>query len=120
MPLISLKPGKSKAFCENRFCNKHLRKRFKILRRGRQGYAFHVCMGCFNNIMKKGGPEKYLPGQKTPDLGVVGPVNYTGIHEAQHSKLVPTVPELYIPIGANPVGDPIEIAQNNRTGQIVL
>lgn len=120
MPLISLKPGKSKAFCENRFCNKRLLKAFKILRRGLKGYAFNVCMGCYNLINKKGGPDKYLPGREIPDLKVVGPVTYSGLHDNEHARLKPTLPQPYIPLGTHAVGKPVEIAQNPRTGQIML
>ena len=108
MPLISLKPGKSKSFCENRFCNKHLRKRFKVLRRGLQGYAFHVCLSCFNLINKKGGPDKYLPGREIPDVRVVGPV--TSVHANEHARFV----------DATPKDSTVKIAQNTRTGQIIL
>jgi len=108
MPLISLKPGKSKSFCENRFCNRRLPGKFKILRRGLKGYAFHVCPSCFALIEKKGGPDKYLPGRETPDIRVVGPV--TGVHANDHARFV----------DATPKEGAVKIVQNTRTGQIIL
>lgn len=105
--LISLKPGKSKSFCENRACKVRLIGPYKILRRGEQGYAFHICITCFNGIMRKGGPNKYLPGQinKNKDLT---PSTYSGIHNNDYL------------VDITPKNGTVKISQNTRTGQIIL
>lgn len=107
--LICLKPGKNKNRCENRMCNKRLIGQFKILRRG-TGYNFHVCLSCFNGIVKKGGPDKYLPGRQN----LVGEDKSTGVplHDATEKP--------YIPVGTHKLDGEIKIAVNNRTGQIML
>lgn len=103
--LICLKPGKSKAFCENKACKVQLIGKFKILRRGEHGYAFHVCLSCFNVIIKKGGPDKYLPGAKDASTGA-------DLHEVTEKP--------YAPIGTHKLKGSVKVLTNHRTGQIFV
>ena len=115
--LIVLKPGKTKGFCENKVCKKRLIGPFKVLQRGK-GYAYFVCMKCFEAIMKKG-IERYLPGGKSFDLSET--VKRDGLHAPPETvRLVDATEKPYIPTGAQFVGKPVEIAQNSKTGQIIL
>ncbi len=90
-------------------CNKPLRGPFKILQRGK-GELFDVCMSCFGAIMRKGGPDRYLPGKEL----VIGKDNASGatLHGASAKP--------YVPIGTHKLDGDVKIAVNNRTGQILL
>ena len=111
--LISLKPPKSKGRCANKMCNRLLKGPFKILKRGKDGFGYEVCMFCFGGIMKKGGPDKYLPGAKK--FGeVVGQDSVTG------AQLHSAGDESYAPIGTPKLDGGVKIAINNRTGQLIL
>ncbi len=115
MPLISLKPPKSKGRCSNRMCNKSLKGPYKILKRGQKGFEFDVCMSCFKAILSKGGPDKYLPGKQALNLlEAVGQDVSTGaeLHDATEKP--------YIPLGTHKLDGEVKIAVNNRTGQIIL
>ncbi len=107
--LISLRQPKSKGYCSNRLCSKRLRGPFKILRRG-EGPNFDICMSCFNAIMKKGGPDRYLPGKKE----IVGKDESTGaeLHDATEKP--------YIPLGTHKLTGQVKLVTNQRTGQILL
>jgi hypothetical protein len=99
-------------------CNKSLKdKPYKILKRGKEGFEYDVCMTCFGGIMQKGGPDKYLPGKKASvDLAdvVLGKDSVTG------AKLHSATGESYAPIGAPKLDGEVTIAINNRTGQLIL
>jgi hypothetical protein len=110
--LICLKPGKSKAYCENRICKKRLIGQFKVLRRGVKGYAFHVCLKCFESIEKKGGPDRYLPGKAL--FKIVGRDESTG------AELHSTESEPYVPVGTHKLDGTVEIVSNPKTGQMLL
>jgi len=66
--------------------------------------------------MKKGGPDKYLPGKKTSfDLSdVIGKDSVTGaqLHDAGDQS--------YAPLGTPKLDGEVKIAINNRTGQLIL
>ena len=114
--LISLKPPKSKGRCANKMCNKSLKdKPYKILKRGKDGFGYEVCMSCFGGIMKKGGPDKYLPGKK-----VIDPTEVVGKDAMTGATLHNAGDESYAPIGTPKLDGEIKIAVNNRTGQLIL
>lgn len=100
--LICLKPKKNNNFCENKWCCKRLIGPYKILKRGENGYAYHICLKCFGMIIKKGF-DKYLP---CIEETISKPSKYVGIHGSE--KLVDSSTET------------IAIAENPRTGQIIL
>lgn len=116
MPLIALRPKKNKLFCENKFCCKRLIGPFKVLRRGIEGYPFYVCMACFNAIVKKGGPDKYLPG-KQACFDISEAVNKD---ESSGAELHDATTKPYIPLGTHNLDGEVKIVTNRRTGQILL
>lgn len=88
---------------------------YKILRRGQKGFEFEVCMSCFNVILKKGGPDRYLPGKQALNLlEAIGKDASTGaeLHDATEKP--------YIPVGTHKLDGEVKIAMNNLTGQIIL
>ncbi len=93
-------------------CNKKLIGQFKILQRGK-GERFNVCMSCFDTVMRKGGPDRYLPGRETV-LESIGKDKDTGaeLHDAEAKP--------YTPIGTHKLDGEVKIAINNRTGQLIL
>ena len=64
--LIKLIKRPMKGWCENKFCGDKLKGAFKVFQRGRDGYKYYVCLGCFKHMARKSHSNfgRYIPDEQ--------------------------------------------------------